>query len=179
MNTQFLKIGETYLAPNAVITGDVRCGVGVNLWYNVIVRGDVAPITLGDNVNLQDGTIVHCDFDVPNVLESGVTAGHGTILHGVRIGHDTLIGMGATLLAGTDIGAECIIAAGCVVPPNMVIPARSMVMGLPAKIIRTVTDAEVERTRAINLRYRELAKQASEGGHLWRSPPSAGVGKPG
>lgn len=162
-NTRFLKHGDLYLAPNAIVTGDVRCGTGVNLWYNVVVRGDVAPITLGDFVNLQDGAIVHCDFDVPNILEASVTVGHGAILHGIRVGRDTLIGMGATLLAGSDVGEECVIAAGCVVPPGMVVPPRSMVMGLPGKVVRSVTDAEVERTRAINRRYRELAIQSVEG----------------
>lgn len=168
MQSRFRQVGELFLAPTAIVTGDVRCGVGVNLWYGVVVRGDVAPITLGDYVNLQDGTIVHCDFDVPNVIEAGVVAGHGAILHGIRIGADTLIGMGATLLSGTDIGAESVIAAGCVVPPGMVVPPRSMVMGVPGKVVRSVRDDEVERTRAINRRYRELARE-SVAGHYVRT----------
>ncbi len=163
MDSQFRKHGELYLAPTAIVTGDVRTGVGVNLWYSVVVRGDVAPITLGDYVNIQDGAIVHCDFDVPNVLEAGVTVGHGAIVHGIRVGRDTLIGMGATLLGGSDIGEECVIAAGCVVPPGMVVPPRSMLMGIPGKVVRSVRDDEVERTRAINQRYRQLAEQSVKG----------------
>jgi carbonic anhydrase/acetyltransferase-like protein (isoleucine patch superfamily) len=159
----FHRHGELFLAHNATVTGDVRCGTGVNLWFNVVVRGDVAPITLGDFVNIQDGAIVHCDFDAPLVIETGVVAGHAAILHGVRIGADTLVGMGATLLSGTDIGPECVIAAGSVVPPGMVVPLRSLVMGIPGKIVRRVTDEEVERTRAINRRYRELSRQHAEG----------------
>jgi carbonic anhydrase/acetyltransferase-like protein (isoleucine patch superfamily) len=162
-NALFRHHGELYLAHNATITGDVRCGVGVNLWFNVVVRGDVAPITLGDFVNIQDGAIVHCDFDMPLVIEPGVVAGHAAILHGIRVGADTLVGMGATLLSGTDIGAECVIAAGSVVPPGLVVPPRSLVMGVPGRVVRTVTPEDVERTRAINRRYRELARQHAEG----------------
>jgi carbonic anhydrase/acetyltransferase-like protein (isoleucine patch superfamily) len=168
VDSQFRKLGNLTLAPGAIVTGDVRVGVGVNLWYNVVVRGDVAPITLGDYVNLQDGVIVHCDFDVPNIIETGVVAGHGAILHGIHIGPDTLIGMGATLLGGSDIGAECVIAAGAVVPPNMVVPPRSMVMGVPGKIVRRATDEDVEWTRATNRRYRELARESLEGKYVFR-----------
>src|SRR5438105_12401634 len=111
-----------FLAQSAVVTGDVTCGPGVNVWFGCVVRGDVAPITLGENVNLQDGVIVHCDIGVPNVIEPGVVAGHAAVLHGKRVGAGTLVGIGATLLAGTDIGEECVIAAGAVVPPDLVVP---------------------------------------------------------
>lgn len=146
-----------FVAPGATVVGDVRCGAGVNVWYGAVVRGDVAPIILGDHVNLQDGVIVHCDFDVPNELEAGVVAGHAAILHGKRVGRDTLVGMRATLLGGTVIGEECIIAAGAVVPPGMIVPPRSVVMGIPGKIVRAARPDEIEQTRIINRRYRELA----------------------
>ncbi|MFO0935944.1 MAG: gamma carbonic anhydrase family protein [Gemmataceae bacterium] len=152
-----------FLAAGAVIVGDVTCAEGVNLWYGAIVRGDVAPIVLGENVNLQDGVIVHCDFGIPNVIEANVVAGHRATLHGKRIGQGTLIGMGATLLGETDIGEECIIAAGAVVPPGMVVPPRSMVMGLPGKIVRAVRPDEIEQTRVICRRYRDLAARYRNG----------------
>ena len=152
-----------YLAPGAVCVGDVTCADGVNLWFGAIVRGDVAPIILGENVNLQDGVIVHCDFGVTNVIEANVVAGHRATLHGKRIGSGTLIGMGATLLGGTDIGEECIIAAGAVVPPGMIVPPRSMVMGLPGKIVRSVRADEIEQTRVICRRYRDLAERYKAG----------------
>ena len=101
-----------WLAPNAYITGDVTCGPGVNLWFGAVVRGDVAPIILGENVNIQDGAIVHCDFGVTNTIEPGVVVGHAAVLHGARVGADSLIGIGAKLLSGSVIGPECIIAAG-------------------------------------------------------------------
>ena len=120
------KAGEVYLAHNALVIGDVHFAAGVNLWFNVVIRGDLARITLGPRVNLQDGVVVHTDFDVPCDIEEGVVAGHGAILHGRRIGADCLIGMGAVVLSGSDIGPECLIAAGCVVPERMVVPPRSL-----------------------------------------------------
>src|SRR5579883_2342437 len=112
------QVGDIFLAGSAVVTGDVTCRPGVNLWFGVVVRGDVAPVTLGENVNLQDGVIVHCDYGVPNVIEPGVVAGHAAVLHGARVGAGTLVGIGAKLLSGTEIGEECLVAAGAVVPPG-------------------------------------------------------------
>jgi len=152
-----------FLAPGAVITADVTCGPGVNVWFGAVVRGDVAPITLGENVNLQDGVIVHCDFGVPNVIEPGVVAGHAAVLHGARVGADTLVGIGARLLSGSAIGPECLVAAGAVVPPGMVVPPRSVVMGVPGRVVRPATAAEVAQTRTINLRYREMARRYAAG----------------
>ncbi len=157
-------IGDFYVAESAVVTGDVVCGPGVNLWFGVIIRGDLARITLGAAVNLQDGVIVHTDTDAAQDIEEGVVVGHGAILHGKRIGADTLIGMRATLLSGCEIGAECLIAAGTLIPEGRRIPPRSLVMGVPGKVIRTLTDAEVERTRSINVRYQEMAKKYAAGG---------------
>ena len=168
-------VNNIFLAPTAVLTADVTCGPGVNVWYAAIVRGDVAPVTLGENVNLQDGVIVHCDFGVPNVIEPGVVAGHAAVLHGARVGTDTLVGIGARLLSGSDIGPECLIAAGAVVPPGMKVPPRSVVMGLPGRVVRPATADEVANTRAINARYRELARRYAGGeiGYPF-GPPVAG-----
>ena len=96
-------------------------------------------------------------------LEPGVAVGHAAVLHGVRVRADTLVGIGAKLLSGTDIGEECVIAAGCVVPPGTVVPPRSLVMGVPGKVVRAVTPDEVERTRVINRRYVELAARYAAG----------------
>lgn len=148
-----------FLASTAIVTGDVAIGPGVNIWFGAVVRGDVAPISLGENVNLQDGVIVHCDFGHPNVIEPGVVVGHAAVLHGIRVGADTLIGIGAKLLSGSEIGVECLIGAGAVIPPGMKVPPRSVVMGLPGKIVRAATPEEIARTRTINERYRELAKR--------------------
>lgn len=152
-----------FLAPTAVLTADVTCGPGVNVWYGAVIRGDVAPVTLGENVNIQDNAVVHCDFGVPNVVEPGVVVGHAAVLHGARVGADSLIGIGAKLLSGSVIGPECLIAAGAVVPPGMVVPPRSVVMGLPGKVVRAATADEIANTRRINERYRELARLYAAG----------------
>ncbi len=148
-----------FIASTAIVTGDVTLAPGVNIWYGAVVRGDVAPIALGANVNLQDGAIVHCDFGFPLVVEAGVVVGHAAVLHGVRVGADTLVGIGAKLLTGTDIGAGSVIAAGAVVPPGLVVPPRSLVMGVPGRVVRAVTDDELARTKMISARYLEMAQK--------------------
>src|SRR5262249_39154015 len=104
------SIGDYYLARTAVVTRGVVFGGGVNLWFGVGVRGDLARITLGPGANLQDGVMVHTDTDAPQTIEEGVVVGHRAILHGTCIGAHTLIGMGATLLSGSEIGSECLVA---------------------------------------------------------------------
>ncbi len=152
-----------YIAAGVVITGDVSLGTGVNLWYGTVIRGDVARVTLGDTVNIQDGCILHTDFDDPLTIESGVVAGHAAVLHGSKIGPDTLIGIGARLLSGSEIGPECLIAAGSVVVEGARIPSRSVVMGIPGRVVRAATVDEIAKTRAINARYLELARRYAEG----------------
>ena len=151
------RVGEAYLAHSALMIGDVVLGRDVNLWFNVVVRGDLARITLGPRVNLQDGVVVHTDFDVPCDIEEGVVAGHGAILHGRRIGADCLIGMGVVVLSGSDLGPECLIAAGCVVPERMVVPPRSLVAGVPGRVVRAVSAERLAHTRRINAHYIDMA----------------------
>lgn len=152
-----------FLAPGVVVTGAVSLSSGCNLWFGVVARGDVSTITLHPNVNIQDGSILHTDFDIPLVIEEGVVVGHGVILHGSRVGAHTLVGIGARLLGRSEIGPESIIAAGSLVTERTIIPPRSLVMGSPGKVVRQVTDQEVARTRDINERYRRLAKRYLEG----------------
>jgi carbonic anhydrase/acetyltransferase-like protein (isoleucine patch superfamily) len=157
------RVGEVYVAHSALVIGDVQLGAGVNLWFNVVVRGDLARITLGPRVNLQDGVVVHTDFGVPQDIEEGVVAGHGAILHGRRIGTGTLVGMGAVVLSGSDIGPECLIAAGCVVPERMVVPPRSLVAGIPGRVVKPVPDAWIERAHGISVHYLEMAGRYARG----------------
>jgi carbonic anhydrase/acetyltransferase-like protein (isoleucine patch superfamily) len=156
-------VGHAHVAATAIITGDVVLGHGVNIWFGVVVRGDLARITLGAGVNLQDGVIVHTDSDAPQEVEEGVVVGHRAILHGRRIGANTLIGMGAMLLSGSEIGADCLIAAGTLIPEGRRIPPRSVVMGLPGKIVRSATDEDLERTRRISAHYQEMAQKYAAG----------------
>lgn len=156
-------IADYFVAAHAVVLGDVSIASGVNIWYGCILRGDLARITLAERVNLQDGVIVHTDWDAPQILEEGVVVGHGAILHGSRIGRDTLVGMGARLLSGSVIGEESIVAAGSVVPEGRILPPRSLVMGLPAKVVRPVREEEVQRTRTTCARYLEMARRHARG----------------
>ncbi|HYT93576.1 MAG TPA: gamma carbonic anhydrase family protein [Gemmataceae bacterium] len=158
-------IQDYYIAHNAVVRGDVVCSAGVNIWFNTVLRGDLARITLGPRVNLQDGCIVHTDTGCDQEIEEGVVVGHGAILHGKRIGRHSLIGIGARLLTGCEIGEECLIAAGALVTEMRRIPPRSVVMGIPGKIVRSVTAEELERTRTICAHYLEMAQRYARGAY--------------
>ncbi len=156
-------IQDFYVAHDAIVTGDVVLAAGVNIWFGCILRGDLARITLGPRVNLQDGCIVHTDYDKPQVIEEGVVVGHRATLHGQFIGRDTLVGMGAVLLSECEIGAECLIAAGTLITEKRRIPPRSVVMGMPGKVVREVRDEDLRRTHAISAHYLELAQRYARG----------------
>jgi carbonic anhydrase/acetyltransferase-like protein (isoleucine patch superfamily) len=156
-------IQDFYLAPGVIVTGDVQLASGVNIWFGSVVRGDLARITLGARVNIQDGAVVHTDHGVPQDIEEGVVVGHRAVLHGRSVGRDTLVGMGALLLSGCEVGAECLIAAGTLITEQRRIPPRSVVMGVPGKVVREVTDDDLRRTRAICASYVELAQRYARG----------------
>lgn len=158
-----IKVGESFIAANATVLGDIVLGPGVNIWYGCILRGDLARITLGARVNLQDGTIVHTDFDAPLDIEDDVAVGHRALLHGRRIGRGTLIGMGAILLSGSEIGAESLVAAGTLIPERKVFPPRSVIMGSPGKVVREATDADLALAQRIARSYLALAARHAAG----------------
>lgn len=141
------RVGGALVADNAAVMGDVRLGRNVNVWFGTTIRGDDSWIEIGDDTNVQDNTCVHVDLDAPLRIGRGVTIGHGVIVHGVEIGDYALIGMGAVLLSGCRVGEYSIIGAGAVVPEHVVIPPRSLVLGVPGRIKRQVTDAEMEENR--------------------------------
>ena len=151
--------GDWYLAHNATLTGDLTIGPHASFWFNAVVRGDVAAVTIGRRVNVQDNAVIHCDTGVPNAIDDDVTIGHGAIVHGERVGAGSLVGMGATLLSRTRLGAECLIAAGAVVPPGMVVPDRMAVMGVPGRIVRPVKEEELQYMRWLTTHYVELAEK--------------------
>lgn len=156
-------IKDYYIAHNAVVMGDVVLSTGVNIWFSSVLRGDLSQIALGPRVNLQDGCMVHTDSDAPQTIEEGAVIGHGAILHGRLVGRDTLVGIGARLLSGSEIGEECLIAAGAVVTEGRRIPPRSVVMGIPGKVVRAITIEELERTRLICAHYLEMAQRYAHG----------------
>src|SRR5262245_48446710 len=151
-------IKGAYLADGVIVTGDVALGVGTNLWFGTIVRGDIARVTLGDTVNIQDGCILHTDHGAPLTIGPGVVAGHAVIIHGSSVGQDSLLGIGARLLSGSEVGPECVIAAGSVVVEGMKVPPRSVVMGIPGKVMRPESVDEVAKTGAMNARDMELCR---------------------
>jgi len=140
-----VKEGGAWVATTATVTGDVVLGEGANLWYGASVRGDEAALTIGRRTNLQDNVVMHADPDEPQVLGDDCTIGHGALLHGMRVGNRCLIGMGAVLLQRSVVGDECLVGAGTLVREGQVIPARSVVLGVPGKVVRRVTDEEVAR----------------------------------
>ncbi|MHC5211946.1 MAG: gamma carbonic anhydrase family protein [Planctomycetota bacterium] len=155
--------GEAFVAHTAVVVGDVQLGKNCSVWYGAVVRGDCAPISVGELTNVQDNVIIHCDTDVPNDIGSGVTIGHAAVVHGRRVGDGCLIGIGAVILGGSDIGEECVIAAGAVVKENAVIPPRSLVVGVPGRVVRSVTAEEAAVFRGHALHYLELARRHLRG----------------
>jgi carbonic anhydrase/acetyltransferase-like protein (isoleucine patch superfamily) len=151
--------GNYFIAHNASVVGDVTIGEQASFWFNAVVRGDVAPVTIGRRVNVQDGCVIHCDTDVPNVIEDDVTIGHRAVVHGVHVGQGTLIGMGAVVLSRTRIGRECLIGAGTVVPPGLEVPDRMLVVGVPGRVVRPVGEKDLEYMRWLTGHYIELAER--------------------
>lgn len=137
-----------WIAENATVVGDVRLGRNVNIWFGAILRGDNDPITIGDNTNIQDGSVLHTDDGVPLDIGHHVTVGHKVMLHGCTIGEGSLIGINAVVLNRAVIGKHCLIGANSLIPEGKVIPDRSLVCGSPGRIIRELTDHEISRLLA-------------------------------
>jgi carbonic anhydrase/acetyltransferase-like protein (isoleucine patch superfamily) len=157
-------LGErVYIAPNAAVIGDVTLGDDASVWFSVTVRADLEPIRIGARTNLQDGSVVHVTGGKSGVsIGDDCTVGHLALVHGCTIGHRVLVGMGSTVLDGAEVGDDVIIAAGSLVTPRMVIPPMSMVMGRPAKVVRSLTENDVAWVRASVLSYVESARAFRE-----------------
>lgn len=137
------KIAEwVYIAEGAKITGEVEIEENSSVWYNAVIRGDSNPIVIGENTNVQDNAVLHVSHSHPMSIGDNVTIGHGAIVHGCTIGNNVLIGMGAIVLDGAVIEDNCIIGAGALVTQNKVIPSGSLAFGNPAKVLRTLTEEE-------------------------------------
>lgn len=147
-----------FIAPTAAVMGDVTIGADSSVWYGAVLRGDMAPIVIGSQTNIQDGAVVHVDEDVPCLIGSRVGAGHRVILHGCVVEDDCLIGMGSVLLNQVRIGGGSVVAAGCVVPEGMQVPPRSLVMGVPARIVRAVDERLARRIAETWSHYVEQAR---------------------
>jgi carbonic anhydrase/acetyltransferase-like protein (isoleucine patch superfamily) len=158
------RIGESsWIAHNATIIGDVHVGRESSIWYNVVIRGDNAPIVIGDETNIQDGSILHNDEGVPLTIGSKVTVGHMAMLHGCTIGNGCLIGINAVVLNNAVVGEDSLIGANALIPEGKAIPPRSLVVGSPGRVLRTLTDDEVVRLRANAQHYIDNARRFEAG----------------
>lgn len=136
-----------FVAPNAVILGDVEVEEEASIWFGCVLRAEEAPIHIGPRTNIQDLTVIHTDIGRPCWVGTGVTVGHRAVLHGATIGNGALIGIGAIVLNGAMIGEEAIVGAGAVIPEEMVIPPRTLALGIPAKVVRELQEKDLERMR--------------------------------
>lgn len=156
-----MKIDESvFVAWNAHVAGDVEIGADSSVWYSTTVRGDSAEICIGERTNIQDGAVVHVDTDVPCLIGNDVTVGHGAILHGCTVEDGCTVGMGAIVLNGVRIGKDSMVGSGALVTQRKEFPPRSVIMGVPAKSVRTLNDDEVSDMRKNAAHYVELAKKA-------------------
>ncbi|HEY5105925.1 MAG TPA: gamma carbonic anhydrase family protein [Caulobacteraceae bacterium] len=136
--------GEYWIAPNAIVVGNVILRKNASIWFGAVLRGDNDPITIGENSNIQDNSVLHTDLGQPLVIGANVTVGHLAMLHGCTVGDGSLIGIGAIVLGGAQIGAGCLIGAGALITENKHIPDNAMVVGAPGRVIRTLSPAQAE-----------------------------------
>jgi carbonic anhydrase/acetyltransferase-like protein (isoleucine patch superfamily) len=149
---------SAFLAPTAVLSGDVELAAGASAFYGVSVRGDSAPIRVGEGTNLQDNVVLHADAGFPCTVGAGVSVGHSAVVHGCTVGDNSLIGMSATIMNGAVVGEGSLVAAGAVVLEGTQIPPRSLVAGVPAKVRRELNDDEYQSVLDNAAHYVELAK---------------------
>ena len=153
-----------FVAPGAVVIGEVEIGEGSSIWYNGVVRGDVCPITIGERTNIQDLSMIHVTSQThPTTIGDEVTVGHKAIIHGCTIADRCLVGMGAVILDGADLEEYSFVAAGSVVPPGMRVPSGSLVMGSPARVKRELSEEERQKIEASAVHYVDLARRHHDG----------------
>jgi len=152
------QVGENvFVAPTAVLSGDVALADRASAFYGVSVRGDSAPIRVGEGTNLQDNVVLHADEGYPCTLGAGISVGHSAVVHGATVGDGCLVGMSATIMNGAVIGEQSLVAAGALVLEGTQVPPRSLVAGVPAKVRRELTDEEVAGLNVNAEHYLELA----------------------
>lgn len=148
---------NAWVAPNATVIGDIRLGANASIWWNATLRGDNDPIHIGENTNIQDGSVLHTDEGVSMHIGDNVTVGHLVMLHGCTVGDGSLIGIGSVVLNRAVIGKSCIVGANTLIPEGKVFPDRSLIVGSPGKVVRELTDEEVARLKKSAAHYVENA----------------------
>jgi carbonic anhydrase/acetyltransferase-like protein (isoleucine patch superfamily) len=152
-----------FIAPGAVLVGEVGVGRNASIWFNATLRGDMEPITIGAESNVQDACVVHVDRGRPTKIGDRVTLGHGAIVHASVVEDDVLIAMKAVILSGCHIGRHSLIGAGAVVPEKMRVPEGSLVFGIPGRVVRPLSPEEIERIHANARDYVELSRSYRDG----------------
>lgn len=155
--------GDYWIAPNAAVMGNVVLKKNASIWFNVTVRGDNDPIEIGENTNIQDGSVLHTDVGKPLIIGKNVTVGHMVMLHGCTIGDNSLIGIGSIILNGAKIGRNCLIGANSLITEGKEIPDNSMVMGAPGKVVREVSEGQIQMLTGSALHYVENWKRYQKG----------------
>jgi len=150
---EFEDADTNWIAPDATLIGNITIGRNAGFWFGVVIRGDGEPITIGPDTNVQEHTIMHTDPGFPLTIGEGCTIGHRALLHGCTIGDNSLIGMGAIVLNGARIGNNSLVGAGALVTENKVFPDNSLIVGSPAKVIRTLDEAAIGRLRVSAAHY--------------------------
>ena len=156
-NPHFIDV-TAFVAPNATIIGEVHLAVQASVWFGCVLRAEHAPIVVGARTNIQDLTVVHSDVQQPCVFGEMVTVGHRAVVHAATVEDGALIGIGAIVLSGASIGRGALVGAGAVVPEGATIPARHLALGVPARVVRELSDAELKHQRAIAAQYVEHAR---------------------
>ena len=151
-------LGAAFVAGTAVVAGDVTLEAGSTVWYGAVLRGDEGSILVGENCNVQDNAVLHCDPGSHLILERDVTVGHGAIVHGAEVGDGSLIGMHATLLDGCRVGRGCIIGAGALVPEGKVIPDGTVAVGVPARVVKDAGAAQTAACKYNAIAYVNLGR---------------------
>lgn len=159
---------NVYLAEGSQVIGDVTLGDDVSVWFNTILRGDLAPIVIGARCNIQDLSMIHVNQNQPVTLEENVSIGHSVTLHGCTIRRGTLVGMGAIILNDAEIGEESIVAAGALVTEHKTFPSRVLIMGSPAKVVRELSESDLQMIRSTANRYAQKAREYLELSQAWR-----------
>lgn len=150
---------SVYISDNVSVIGDVEIGMNSSVWFGAVVRGDVCYVKIGKYSNIQDNAVIHVNYDLPTIIGDYVTIGHSAIVHGALVSDNVIIGMGAIVLDKAKVGKNVIIGAGTVVPPRMEIPNGVLVLGLPAKIVRELSQEEMEHIYKNAMDYVYLAQQ--------------------
>ena len=150
---------EAWVAPNASIIGKIKLEKNSSIWFNAVLRGDIESITIGENSNIQDGSVLHTDPGFKLNVGKGVTVGHMVMLHGCQIDDDTLIGIGSVILNNAKIGKNCIVGANSLITENKIIPDNSLVVGSPGRVLRKVTEEEIQAIHENAKHYVEGSKK--------------------